>query len=83
MREYSHVIWASRLPKRGTMSISVHAGSMGLRKRNCKPSRERKILTLSTKNFKKKNEENETTKKSNSGHGFENNPLTEERGGRL
>lgn len=53
------------------MSILVHIGSMGLKKRHSKPSRERKLL-IPLPGAPKGNgtEVNETTKKSNSGYVF-------------
>lgn len=59
------------------MSILAHVASMNLRKRNCKPVRERKILTLPGILKGNRAEENETTSKLNSGYAFENNPQIE------
>lgn len=54
LRKCSHVILASRSPRKETMSIKVYVGSIDCKKRNCKLTRERKILTLPTRNRTKK-----------------------------
>lgn len=71
LTEYNRVLLASSLPRTEIMSILVHIGSMGLKKRHSKPSRERKLL-IPLPGAPKGNgtEVNETTKKSNSGYVF-------------